>query len=130
MDRNRNERVVVNLVAGLEEPENVLAGFVVATCVLGKNDRRTARTPPRPGWEHLEDHPEPIQIPDGPPRLARLTERFGLAGGELYACVMSLKEARANPSNNAYAADANDVCKRLEAGGPSLVIEALSRVWP
>lgn len=119
MDTNGSQRVVVNLAAGPEEPEKVLAAFLVATSALERERPTIIFLTGAAVVFALEDHPEPIQLPCAP-RLARLTERFALDGGELYVCAISLK-ARAldkkNLSNNAHAADATDVWKRLEDGG-------------
>lgn len=118
MEENDKGKVVVNLAAGLDEPEKVIAAFLVAVSALEMSKPTVIYLTGAAVRFALEEHPEPIQMP-GAPRLRRLIERFASDGGDVYVCAMSFKARALNKNallTNARLVDVTDLWNWIEEG--------------
>jgi predicted peroxiredoxin len=80
-----NEKVLINLSTGLEDPERVTVALLVATAAVGAGKQvaiwltKEAVRLAQPGFA------EAVAC-DGCPPLSRLFAQFAEGGGELFAC--------------------------------------------
>lgn len=79
------EKVVVNLATGLEDPERVTVAFLVGTAAVEKGKQVTMFLTKEAIRLALPGHAEAVAC-EGCPPLARLFQQYADGGGELLVC--------------------------------------------
>src|SRR5437588_9758694 len=80
-----NEKVVINLATGLEDPERVTVAFLVAGAALDRGDQVGLWMTKEAVRLALPGHAEAVAC-EGCPPLSRLFDQFAQGGGELLVC--------------------------------------------
>ena len=80
-----NDKVLINLVTGLEDGEKVTVAFLVATAALNAGKQVSVWLTKEAVRLALEGVPANVAC-DGCPPVATLVEQFAEGGGELLAC--------------------------------------------
>jgi predicted peroxiredoxin len=106
MTSNEN-KVVINLATGLEDPERVTVAFLVATAALEKGKQVAMFLTKEAVRLGLPGYAEGVAC-DGCPPLSRLFEQFADGGGELLTCPICF---------NARKLDESDLVPNARLGG-------------
>jgi predicted peroxiredoxin len=87
----QSDKVLVNLVTGLEDAERVTVAFLVATAALNAGKQVGVWLTQDAVRLALPDAAQGIVACDGCPPLATLFEQFAAGGGELLPCPICFK---------------------------------------
>jgi predicted peroxiredoxin len=82
---SENGKIVVNLATGHEDAERVLIAFLVATAAQAQGKQAVMFLTKEAVRLGLPGYADAVEVAGAPP-VARLSEQFADAGGELYVC--------------------------------------------
>lgn len=82
---SNNGRVVINLTTGHEDADKVTIAFLVATAAQAKGKQAVMFLTKEAVRLALPGYADAVQSSGAPP-VARLSQQFAEAGGELYVC--------------------------------------------
>jgi predicted peroxiredoxin len=90
-----NNKVVINLATGLEDPERVTIAFLIGGAALEQGKRVTMFLTKDAVKLALPGHAEGVAC-DGCPPLERLFEQYATNGGELLVCPICFNARKLN----------------------------------
>jgi predicted peroxiredoxin len=118
MAMNANDRVVVNLATGLEDPERVTVAFLVGSAAAQQGKHVITFLTKEAVRLGLAGTAEAVAC-DGCPSLADLFRQYGESGGEFFVCPICFKARKLDDGSlvsNATLAGATPLWEWIQDG--------------